>query len=161
MMPEKNKEDIDLEYLEMMINNFNWAIENELKYVYMGYEIKDDYEYKVVLYQQYQLAKKEKELEKLKDVTYGTMCGDDFSTDKFALQVITNYPDLFEYWLKNNICDKFEVVEYYQDYNLPINEWDRLIDLLIEGAIQLEEYEICIKLKNLKKLYKDENYGKE
>ena len=75
------KDKIDVEYLDMMVYNFNYAIDNKSDVVYIGYIILNDY--------------------------------------------------LKEFWIKPH-------------------EWIKAIDLLINGAIEIEEYEYCNQLKEIK-----------
>lgn len=74
--------DIDYEYLDMMVYNFNYAIDNNKEKVYLGYSEDTD-------------GKK-------------------------------------DYW-----CQR--------------KDWSVTIDILIDEAIKLEEYEYCNDLKNIKK----------
>jgi hypothetical protein len=84
-MKKKEKKDIvDNEYLDMMIFNFQYAIDNNLANVYIGYVVVDD-----------------------------------------------DY--LKEYWVKKS-------------------DWIKTLDILINSAIELEEYEYCSKFKKLKEL---------
>ena len=80
----KDKMDVDAEYLDMMINNFNYAIENNTELCYMGYSIIDD-------------------------------------------------DNIKEYWIKKS-------------------EWIKTIDLLINEAAEIEEYEYAAELKKIKEL---------
>lgn len=79
----RNKEDIDIEYLDMMLDNFKYATTNNLDTVYFGYSYIDE-----------------------------------------------NF--IYQYWV-----DKIE--------------WSRFLDLLIDGAVELEEYEYAHEFKNIKK----------
>ena len=79
---EQNINDVDAEYLDMMVFNFNYAIDNTLPSVYMGFVIIDD-------------------------------------------------DNLKEYWVKKK-------------------DWLQTVDILIEGAIEIEEYEYCSQLKTIK-----------
>jgi len=51
---KNGKTDIDADYIEMIISNFNSSIEKNLDYVYLGYEVINDEEIK-----EYTIPKKE------------------------------------------------------------------------------------------------------
>jgi len=51
---KNGKTDIDADYIEMIINNFNSSIEKNLDHVYLGYEVINDEEIK-----EYTIPKKE------------------------------------------------------------------------------------------------------
>lgn len=77
-----NKDDIDGEYLDMMVHNFKYAIDNNKDKVYLGYIYDED------------------------------------SNKK-------------EFWVKKE-------------------EWVSTLDILLENAIILEEYEYCNEIKKIK-----------
>jgi len=78
----QNKEDIDVDYLNIMLYNFEHSIKNNLDTVYLGYNIFEN-------------------------------------------------NDVIQYWVEKE-------------------NWAITLDILIQGAIDLEEYEFAYEFKNIK-----------
>lgn len=76
-----NKEDIDKDYIQLIIDNLNCAIDNDYDYVHIGYFFEE------------------------KDIKF---------------------------------------------YNVAKKDWNKIIEIVIKAAIDLEEYEICSELKKIK-----------
>ncbi len=84
MRKKEKKDEVDIEYLDMMVFNFQYAIDNNIPTVYIGYVVIDDNNIK-------------------------------------------------EYWVKKS-------------------DWIKTLNILINSAIELEEYEYCNEFKKLKEL---------
>lgn len=80
MEKHSNKEDIDKDYIQLIIDNLNYAIDNDYDYVHIGYFFEEE------------------------DIKF---------------------------------------------YNVAREDWVRIIEIITQAAIDLEEYEMCSELKKI------------
>lgn len=146
----ENKQEVDVDYLNLIINNFKIALENNSDHIYVGYHVfKPELDENI---KQYKEAVINQDIDILKNVAHDYMCGQINDDSIIFKDYYKKYPDLILYWLENGITDKFYVNEYIKEYQVDKNNWNVLLGVLLEQGIEIEAYEQCSELRKIQKI---------